>query len=90
MPFTIDTDHIKANWKSTVVGVLGLVIAETIAWEALPPKATVAVTIAALCRAAIMFITVDAGTTTALVNGSKQSVDSHETPDDPNAKVVKQ
>jgi hypothetical protein len=90
---TIDTSKILSNPKSTAVGACGLVIAVTMAWMALPPKASIPVTVIAIARALIQFFSDDAGKTLAKLPGSTspQLVDSHETPDDPQAvPVVKQ
>ena len=57
----------KANFannpKSTLVGVCGLIIAITLAVMALPPKASIPVTIVAVLQAIVRFASADAPNT---------------------------
>lgn len=67
-------------WKhpgSTIKAALGLAIALTLAWMELPPKASVAVTVLALLRAALGFFQKDVGREET-TSGAMQ--DSHEVP----------
>ena len=49
-----------ANWKTTVSGLCGLVIAVLLAVAALPPKASAVVIAVALLRAVVAWVSLDA------------------------------
>jgi len=91
MAITIDTATLLKDWKTSTVGVLSFAIALIIAYTALPKGATASVVALALLRAAVGFLQKDAGVTQAIVPGKSepQTVDSHETPDNPAAVPVK-
>ena len=69
--------------KTTVIGVLGFVIVEIIAWQTLPPKAGWSVTVLALARAGVHFLQTDADLLKPLSPGNPtpESVPAHPVPD---------
>jgi hypothetical protein len=89
---TIDTTvifaHLRANWRTSLSGLIGLAIALVLAYTALPPKAGAAVVTLAMLRAANQFLMKDAGTTLATVAGQVAVVESHEVPNDPKAETI--
>jgi hypothetical protein len=56
----IDTSKLTADWKSTVVGLLGCGIGVVVAVMALPPKASALVITLAVMRAVMGFLQKDA------------------------------
>ena len=78
---TIDTSKIS---KTSLIGILGFVIVEIIAWQTLPAKAGWSVTVLALARAAIHFLQTDADLLKPLSPGNPttESLPAHPVADD--------
>lgn len=87
MDWTAQWKNLFRSPKSTITGILGAAIAVTLAIMILPPKASIPVTIIAVCRALIDFTKQDAGMTLAVSAAdptqTPKLVPSHEVPDDP-------
>ena len=88
-------NHILTNWRTSLSGFLSFIIATGATLTALAPpwlnpKWSGAITVASgLAKAYVGLISKDAGQVVAKVPGQGvQVVDSHETPDDPNAKPI--
>ena len=89
-------NHILTNWRTSLSGFLSFIIATGAVFTAMPPnwlnpKYSAGLTIAVgLAKAWVGMISKDAGTTEAIVPGQGvKVVESHETPNDPNAIPVK-
>lgn len=84
----IDLNNIKANWKTSVSGLLSASVMCLIAYEALPKDASRVAYAVAIGKALIGFLQKDAGSVVAtpLGESTPQVLDAHETPDVP-AKV---
>lgn len=90
--------HLQANWKSTISGILTVILATISALLALPsvqtlvsPKTLLILGgVSAVGKVWMALITQDAGTVIANVPGKTEPVvvPSHEVPDSPVAKAV--
>ena len=96
MPFNLSVPHIPSNLKTTLQGILSLLVIVGLSLQssllAMAPSAQTQKTLTiinvslGIAKAVLGFFQQDAGTTVALVPGvGVQTVPSHEVPDSPAA-----